>query len=371
MRRALFLCLFALGLAVAGSLSAVVLADTGTTTSTSTVPTTTTAPTTTAPTTTATTTTAPSTTTVATTTVATTTAAVTTTATLPSDAVPEGVTVAGVNVGGLRPADAVLAVQEAFVRPLAVIVDRSKLQLDPTKFATAYAALAVAKARAASAPAAVPLTVNVNGQAVRNWVARVAARFDRTGVDASVALVKGTPRVTPSRVGRHLRAKVLTRDLIAALVQDSRTPVRTRTQVIAPTVTTAQFGPVVVINRSLNRLQLFNGRRLVRSFPVATGQNIYPTPKGTFHIIVKWKDPTWYPPTQDAWAKGLKPVPPGPDNPLGTRWMGLSVPGVGIHGTDEPASIGYSESHGCIRMQVPDSEWLFDHVNVGTTVFIL
>jgi lipoprotein-anchoring transpeptidase ErfK/SrfK len=51
--------------------------------------------------------------------------------------------------------------------------------------------------------------------------------------------------------------------------------------------------------------------------------------------------------------------------------MGLSVPGVGIHGTDEPSSIGFSASHGCIRMQVPDAEWLFNHVAVGTTVFIV
>jgi lipoprotein-anchoring transpeptidase ErfK/SrfK len=51
--------------------------------------------------------------------------------------------------------------------------------------------------------------------------------------------------------------------------------------------------------------------------------------------------------------------------------MGLSAPGIGIHGTDEPSSIGYSESHGCIRMQVPDSEWLFTRVRVGTTVFIV
>jgi lipoprotein-anchoring transpeptidase ErfK/SrfK len=84
-----------------------------------------------------------------------------------------------------------------------------------------------------------------------------------------------------------------------------------------------------------------------------------------------WKNPWWYPPVQDAWAKGLKPVPPGPSNPLGTRWMGLNAPGVGIHGTDEPTSIGYSASHGCIRMQVPDAEWLFDHVDVGTTVYIV
>jgi lipoprotein-anchoring transpeptidase ErfK/SrfK len=118
-------------------------------------------------------------------------------------------------------------------------------------------------------------------------------------------------------------------------------------------------------------LTLYRGARYVRQFHVATGQAIYPTPLGNFHIVVKWENPTWYPPTQDAWAKGLKPVPPGPNNPLGTRWMGIDAPGVGIHGTDEPASIGYSESHGCIRMLVPDAEWLFEHVTVGTPVFIV
>ena len=103
---------------------------------------------------------------------------------------------------------------------------------------------------------------------------------------------------------------------------------------------------------------------------VATGQAIYPTPRGEWHIVVKYKNPWWYPPIQDDWAKGLKPVPPGPSNPLGTRWMGLNAPGVGIHGTDEPASIGYSASHGCIRMQVPDVIDLYPRVSVGSTVLI-
>ena len=72
--------------------------------------------------------------------------------------------------------------------------------------------------------------------------------------------------------------------------------------------------------------------KVVRQFGVATGQAVYPTPLGTFQIVVKWKNPWWYPPASP-WAKGEKPVPPGPGNPLGTRWMGLSAPGVGIHGT--------------------------------------
>src|SRR5207344_2549 len=96
-----------------------------------------------------------------------------------------------------------------------------------------------------------------------------------------------------------------------------------------------------------------------RTFTVATGQAIYPTPLGKFDIVVKWKDPWWYPPDAE-WAKGAQPIPPGPGNPLGTRWMGLSAPGVGIHGTPDPASLGYSASHGCIRMFIPSAEWLFN-----------
>ena len=60
-----------------------------------------------------------------------------------------------------------------------------------------------------------------------------------------------------------------------------------------------------------------------------------------------------------------------PGNPLGTRWMGLSAPAVGIHGTPDPASIGYSVSHGCIRMRIPEVEWLFTQVDIGTPVYIL
>ena len=82
------------------------------------------------------------------------------------------------------------------------------------------------------------------------------------------------------------------------------------------------------------------------------------------------KSPVARPPNSE-WAKGLKPVPPGPGNPLGTRWMGISAPGVGMHGTPDAASIGYSASHGCIRMHIPDAEWLFNHVTVGTPVFIV
>ena len=64
-------------------------------------------------------------------------------------------------------------------------------------------------------------------------------------------------------------------------------------------------------------------------------------------------------------------VPPGPDNPVGTRWMGLSIHGYGIHGTNVPRSIGKPSSHGCIRMAKQDLEELYAQVAVGDTVELI
>jgi lipoprotein-anchoring transpeptidase ErfK/SrfK len=266
---------------------------------------------------------------------------------------------------------ATAAVKDAFDRALPVVVDRSKLLLDPTRFASQYAATAVAKARISPTGTNIPLVVAVRGAALRQWVAAVDKRFAKPAVDASLAFRNAKPVITQDVAGRTLDAKRITARIIVALQANTRLPVRVHTKRVAPTVTADAFAKVIVVTRAANRLQLYDDGKLFRTFAVATGQSIYPTPRGTWHIVVKQRDPWWYPPTYDAWAKGLKPVPPGPDNPLGTRWMGLNAPGVGIHGTDEPASIGYSESHGCIRMQVPDAEWLFDHVDVGTTVYVV
>jgi lipoprotein-anchoring transpeptidase ErfK/SrfK len=364
-KRLFFPALFIAGFVAAGAFAGVVVAGGTTTSPTGALPTTMVA------TTLAGTTTAPATTTAPTTTAPTTTVATTTTATAHPARIPARVRVAGVPVGGLSPAGAVSAVKAAFARPLVVVVDRSTLKLAPGDFASAYVSTAVARARISAPGSNAELVVSVRGSAVRGWADQVRQRFVRKPADAILAFRNGRPWITKERLGRRLDAHALTVKVVAALEANSRLPVRVHTHVVRPAVTSTSFGPVIVINRSANRLTLYDGMRVVRSFPVATGQAIYPTPKGMFHIVVKWKDPWWYPPTQDAWAHGLKPVPPGPNNPLGTRWMGLSAPGVGIHGTDEPASIGYSASHGCIRMQVPDAEWLFDHVDIGTTVDIV
>ena len=127
---------------------------------------------------------------------------------------------------------------------------------------------------------------------------------------------------------------------------------------------------LVIIRRDARRLYFYKGARPVRVFTVATGGTWTPTPQGRFRIVNKYRHPWWYPPHAN-WASHLHPIPPGPKNPLGTRWMGLSAPGIGIHGTPNPASVGYSISHGCIRMKKRDAESLFRLVRVGTRVWIL
>jgi lipoprotein-anchoring transpeptidase ErfK/SrfK len=231
---------------------------------------------------------------------------------------------------------------------------------------------AVSSALAATPRSTIALPVRYSTPKLARIVASLAKRYDRAPVDAAVVGADGNgPEFSAPKTGLAVDTKTMRAALAQLLRDGTRAPLQLITHPVRPQKTVAGFGPVIVIDRGSNTLRLFDGRSLVRTFRVATGQAIYPTPAGLWHIVNMQRNPWWYPPTYDEWAKGLKPVPPGPDNPLGTRWMGLDAAGVGIHGTDAPTSIGYSASHGCIRMQVPDAEWLFEHVHVGTPVVIL
>jgi lipoprotein-anchoring transpeptidase ErfK/SrfK len=116
----------------------------------------------------------------------------------------------------------------------------------------------------------------------------------------------------------------------------------------------------IVVSIPDRKLALIEDGRVLKVYDVAVGKPSTPTPQGKFAVINRVPHPTWFGP------KGA--VPPGSDNPLGSRWMGLSAPGYGIHGTNAPASIGHAASHGCIRMRQRDLEELFDLVTVGTIV---
>jgi len=284
---------------------------------------------------------------------------------------PVGVTIAGVHVGGLSPGAAYAVVRAAFNAPLRFVLPGAQLTVSPAALgAVAYVLPAVRRAEHASPGASIPLPVAVHGDPARAYIRSLAKRYKTAAVDANVFLRSLRPHITKGTVGHVLDAPAALRAIVHALEVNSRTPLALPARTIPQKVNAEHFGPVIVIRRGSNRLFLYRGVKFWRVFHVATGQSVYPTPLGHFAIAVMWRNPWWYPPNSP-WAAGSKPIPPGPGNPLGTRWMGLTAPGVGIHGTPDPASIGYSASHGCIRMYIPQAEWLFDHVAIGTPVFIV
>jgi lipoprotein-anchoring transpeptidase ErfK/SrfK len=289
----------------------------------------------------------------------------------PPATIPLGVTIAGVQVGGLTPEAAAASVQQVFQAPLELALGTTRVLATPDVLgAAAGIEKAIERALVAEPNAAIPLGVNVEGSKLTEFIKTLAARFDRPAVDSKLFLRGLRPWLSKERTGRKLFQRRALRDITAALYTGDRETVRLYQINLRPKVTRGNFGPVIVIRRGSNRLLLYKGMHYRRFFAVATGQHQYPTPLGRFTVVVKWKNPWWYPPNSP-WAEGQKPIPPGPDNPLGTRWLGLSAAGVGIHGTPSDSSIGYSVSHGCIRMHIPEAEWLFNHVDVGTTVFIV
>ena len=116
----------------------------------------------------------------------------------------------------------------------------------------------------------------------------------------------------------------------------------------------------IVVSIPDRKLAVVESGHVVKIYDTAVGADVTPSPSGGFEIINRVTNPTWY-------GKG-KVVGPGKSNPLGTRWLGLSAKGYGIHGTNNPASIGHNASHGCIRMRNRDVEELFAQVEVGDAV---
>ena len=290
----------------------------------------------------------------------------------PQHTIPRGVKVAGVNMGGLDAEQARQQISARFSAHLRFRMGDRRWTVPTARLGLAVSAGdAVSRAFRARSGDNVEVRVEGDRSQIRSYVLALEERFGRPARNAKLlGLVHGRPAISRSSWGRAVRRRTMT----AAIARTLRKRIRARLPLVMkplkPRISRAKFGPVIVIHRAANRLDLFNGTRRVRTFRVATGQAQYPTPTGLWHIVDMQQNPWWRPPDSD-WARGLKPIPPGPGNPLGTRWMGLSAPGVGIHGTPDAASIGYSASHGCIRMFIPDASWLFDHVRIGTSVLIV
>lgn len=127
-----------------------------------------------------------------------------------------------------------------------------------------------------------------------------------------------------------------------------------------PTTSPVPLPRRLVVSIPDRKLAVIENDEVVTVFPVAVGAAATPSPVGTFTIVNRVTNPTYY--------KRGKVVAPGPRNPVGTRWIGLNRKGYGIHGTDNPRSIGYAKSHGCIRLRNQDVERLFERVRPGDVV---
>jgi lipoprotein-anchoring transpeptidase ErfK/SrfK len=125
--------------------------------------------------------------------------------------------------------------------------------------------------------------------------------------------------------------------------------------------------PFIIVNKESNQLAYMDDGKIQRTFPVGTGKTTTLTPEGLFNVTVKAKNPYYR----------KKNIPGGdPRNPLGSRWIGFDAKGTdgriyGIHGTNQPSSIGKYISNGCIRMHNKHVEYLFDQVPVGTKVLVV
>lgn len=123
----------------------------------------------------------------------------------------------------------------------------------------------------------------------------------------------------------------------------------------------------LVIRLSDRQVDLYQGEEVAVSYPIAIGKSGWETPTGTFAVLRKTIDPAWrHPFTGEV-------VPPGPDNPLGVRWIGFWSDGensIGFHGTPHEELIGQAVSHGCVRMRNADVIDLFEQVEVGTPVIV-
>lgn len=160
-----------------------------------------------------------------------------------------------------------------------------------------------------------------------------------------------------------IAASCLVLSVFQVSAQRTQTDVNAAPAIAARAPMLAQHVRTIVVSLEDRRLALVEDGAVKKVYKVAVGKEATPSPTGTFTIGARVANPTYY---HDG-----KVVPPGPDNPVGTRWMGLSKKGYGIHGTNAPRSIGKAASHGCIRMGQRDLEDLYAQVRSGDAVEIV
>jgi lipoprotein-anchoring transpeptidase ErfK/SrfK len=309
----------------------------------------------------------------------------------------DGVMIGGVDVGGMNASEAERAVQAQLLSPL-----RHSLRVGyegrswtlPGKRLKVHADVeaAVQDALHESSSGGLPgrLVRYVTGEnlnkrisaditysrpAVNRFVRQVAAAVDREPQNAGVEPSFASLRVTGAKYGRKVRDRLLTKQIDDAVLNAGAAhTIAAHTHPLKPDVSksevAARYPSYLTLDRGTFTLRLWKHLKLAKSYTVAVGMEGLETPEGLYHIQEKEENPSWHVPNS-AWAGSLagKVIPPGPEDPIKARWMGI-FEGAGIHGTEETESLGSAASHGCIRMAIPDVEELYDLVEVGTPIYI-
>jgi lipoprotein-anchoring transpeptidase ErfK/SrfK len=313
------------------------------------------------------------------------------------DLIANGVRVAGVDVGGLRQQQATNLLRqrlaERLARPVVVKAGGHRFHLSAKRAGVTadidgMVAKAVADSRSGNVVSrswrgltgkklneSIPLRLSYNDRAVRSLVRHIARRINRAAKDASVTPTASGLQTVQSHVGYALQSRYLRARVEHALsTPGASRRILAHTKIVQPQVSTADLAGrypwYIVVNRPAFRLTVYKDLKPLKTFTVAVGRQGLETPAGLYHVQDKQVNPSWHVPNS-SWAGALagKVIPPGPDDPIKARWLGI-FNGAGIHGTDELSSLGSAASHGCIRMAIPDVIQVYNWVPVGAPVFI-
>jgi lipoprotein-anchoring transpeptidase ErfK/SrfK len=313
------------------------------------------------------------------------------------DIIAKGITAAGVDLSGMKPKEAQVTLDRRLAAPLrkTVIVKfsghRYKLTPDQAQVRVNTADMvhqAVAASRkgdilsratreltGGSVHKSIAIKVTYSRHAVAKFAKHLQRKIDTPAKDATIGFSGGGISKVDSQTGLKLDTAALRRHVAQELVEATADhKLRAPVSKVKPKVTTAElaqkYPTVLIINRSGFQLTLYKQLSVAKTYRIAVGRQGLETPAGQYAIQDKQVNPSWHVPNS-SWAGALagKVIPPGPQDPIKARWMGIAG-GAGIHGTSDIGSLGTAASHGCIRMAIPDVIQLFDRVQVGTPVFI-
>jgi len=313
------------------------------------------------------------------------------------DQIAPGVEIGGVDVGG-RDADSARKVIKREVvaplkQPVVVTYDDksytlSASKLDPTADVDGMVQEAIDRSRdgtildrvtryASGGDVNANLTpqVKYDKKAVKDFVNQLAEQLNQDPVDATVAPDGSRLAKRAGEAGRSVDKAQMTDAINAAAQSPGRDqPVEAVVKTTKPEVTTKDLAGAypryIYVDRGAFTLRFYSHLKLVKTYPIAVGQQGLETPAGLYHAQDKQVDPSWHVPNS-AWAGSLagQVIPPGPADPLKARWIGI-FDGAGIHGTDDIGSLGSAASHGCVRMSISDVIDLYDRVQVGDPIYV-